>query len=395
MPKKNANGEGSVFRRGLDGRWVCEIVTGWGPDGRKRVLRHSAKTKREVTEWRTARLAERQTGTLAEPTRQTVGSFLERWLEDSVKTGVAPRTFETYRHVCRKHIIPAIGSVLLTKLAPQHLQRLYRQKVDEGHTRTALMVHAILHRALGQAVRWRIVPRNVADAVDPPRHRYQEMRPLTPEEATRFLDAAREDRLFALYVLAVATGLRQGELLGLKWSDVDFERGTLQVRRTLAWIDGSFRFLEPKTQKSRRTLALPTVAAAALKKHRAAQASERLVLGEAWAEPELVFTTKIGTPLGKSDFIRRSFKTILRRAELPDIRFHDLRHTAATLLLAAGENMRTIQEMLGHSRFGTTADIYAHVLPEQKRRAAESMDLLLASSEARSRSEYASSQGEP
>ena len=142
-------------------------------------------------------------------------------------------------------------------------------------------------------------------------------------------------------------------------------------------MDGAFRFLDPKTPKSRRTVVLPAIALSALKKHRAAQAAERLVLGEAWADPELVFTTTIGTPLGKSVLIRRSFKPILRKTELPDIRFHDLRHTCASLLLAAGENMKVVQELLGHSRFSTTADTYAHTLPGQHRQAAETMDRIL------------------
>jgi integrase len=377
LPKRSANGEGTIFKRSRDDRWVAEITAGWDADGRRKFLRHSAKTRKEVADWRAARLAERQAGLLRAPTRQTVGGFLEAWLEDWAKTAVAPRTFESYRYVCRRHVIPAIGSVLLPKLTPQHLQKLYRQKLDAGHSRTALMVHSILHRALGQAVRWNVLARNPADAVDPPRHRYKEMKALSPEEAVRFLDAAKDDRLRGLYVLAVSCGLRQGELLGLKWSDIDFTEGTVQIRRTLAWVDGAFRFLDPKTLKSRRTVVLSAIALSALKKHRAAQATERLVLGEAWADPELVFTTTIGTPLGKSALIRRSFKPILRKAELPDIRFHDLRHTCASVLLAAGENMKTVQELLGHSRFSTTADTYAHTLPDQHRQAAETMDRIL------------------
>ena len=227
------------------------------------------------------------------------------------------------------------------------------------------MVHAVLHRALGQAVKWGILARNPADAVDPPRHRYKEMKALSPEEAVRFLEAAKEDRLFGLYVLAVSRGLRQGELLGLKWSDIHFTEGTVQIRRTLAWVDGGFQFLDPKTPKSRRTVVLPAIALSALKKHRAAQAAERLILGEAWADPELVFTTTIGTPLGKSVLIRRSFKPILRKTELPDIRFHDLRHACASLLLAGGENV------------STTADTYARTLPGQHRQATETMDRIL------------------
>jgi integrase len=377
LPKRSANGEGSIFKPSCGDRWVASLTVGWDPEGRRRRIRHSAKTRREVADWLAARLAERQKGLLVEPGRQSVASFLSGWLEDWVAVSVGPRTFETYAGICRNHVIPAIGKVLLAKLTPQHLQRLYRQKLDAGHSRTAQLCHAVLYRALGHAVKWGLLARNPAAAVDRPRHRSREMKSLTPEEARRFLDAAKGNRLAALYVLAISCGLRQGELLGLGWSSIDLVEGTLQVRRSLAWVDGGFQFLEPKTAKSRRTVVLPAIALSALKKHKAAQAAERLVLGEAWADAELVFTTRIGAPLGRSVLNHHGFKPLLTKAGLPDMRFHDLRHTAASLLLAAGENMKVVQELLGHARFSTTADTYTHTLPGQHRQAAETMDSLL------------------
>jgi len=374
--KKRADGEGAIYKD--RGRWVAALTVGWDRNGRRRRLRHSAKTRKEAADWLAARLAERQRGTLAEPTRQTVREFLEAWLRDWARTSVGPRTFETYSRVVRRYVVPVLGEVPLAKFGPQHLQRLYRPLIEAGHTRTALLVHATLHRALGFAVRWNLLARNPADLVDAPKHRYGEMQALDAEQARRLLEAARGERLEAVYVLALACGLREGELLGLKWEDLDLKEGVLHVRRTLAWVDGGPRFLEPKTEKSRRTVVLPAVALAALKKHRARQAEERLTLGDAWAYPDLVFTTRIGTPLAKSDFIRRDFKRLLAKAGLPpSVRFHDLRHTFATLTLAGGADLKAVQAALGHARLTTTADTYAHVLAEQKRRVARLMDELL------------------
>jgi len=377
IPKKRADTEGSIY---LDRtRWVASLTVGWDTAGRRKRMRYSAKTRREVAAWLAERLAERGKGLLVEPSRQTVAGFLETWLEDAVRPRRAPRTFETYAGICRGHVIPAIGKVLLAKLTPQHLLRLYNQERAAGHNRTALMIHSVLHAAFDQAVKWGLLARNPADGVQRPQHHSRKMRSLTLEEAGRFLDAAKGNRLEALFVLAVSVGLRQGELFGLRWGDIDLTAGTLQVQRTLAQIDGAFVFGEPKSETSRRKVALPAIALAALKKHRATQAAEKLVLAEVWADPELVFTTRIGAPLVRSPFTRRSFKPLLTKAGLPDMRFHDLRHTAASLLLAAGENMKVIQELLGHARFATTADTYAHTLPDQNRQAAETMDRLLKS----------------
>jgi integrase len=316
-------------------------------------------------------LAERQKGLLHDPNRQTVGEFLERWLRDTAAPTLVAKTLETYAHIVRRYIVPALGRLELAKLSPQHLQQLYREKREAGLTRTVEMIHAVLHVALARAAEWGLVPRNVAEHAQPTRVRARDMRALTPDEARAFLEAAKEDRLNALYVLAIACGLRQGELLGLRWSDIDMDGGTVHVQRSLGWVSGQWLFTEGKTAKSRRTVVLPRIAVAALKKHRAVQAVERLVLGEAWAHPDLVFTTTVGTPIGKSVLIRRSFKPILQKAGLP-------RHSAATMLLAAGENPKVVQELLGHSRISITLDTYSHVIPSLQRQVAEKMDNMLA-----------------
>ena len=225
--------------------------------------------------------------------------------------------------------------------------------------RTVQYLHSVLHRALKQALRWGLVPRNVTEAVDPPRVRKEEMRPLSPAEARKLLEAARADRLEALYVLAVHCGLRQGELLGLRWKDIDLEAGTLQVRRTLS--DGTFT--APKTARSRRSVKLTAGAVEALKRHSARQADEMTRMGERYEDRGLIFASEVGTPLNRHNLAHRSFKPLLKRAELPNIRFHHLRHTCATLLLSKGVHPKFVQELLGHATIAITLDTYSHVLP--------------------------------
>jgi integrase len=289
-----------------------------------------------------------------------VGEYLRRWLNDSVRGSVKPVTFDSYSGLVKKHIIPAVGRVKLDKLSPAHLQGLYREKLDAGLSpRTVQYLHVVLHRALKQALRWNLVPRNVAEAVDPPKVHREEMRPLSPTEARKLLEVAREDRLDALYVLAVHCGLRQGELLGLKWEDVDLETDTLQVRRTLS----GDTFTAPKTARSRRSVKLTAGAVEALKRHSARQADQMTSMGERYEDRDLVFASEVGTPLNRHNLAQRSFKPLLKRAELPNIRFHDLRHTCATLLLSKGVHPKFVQELLGHATIAITLDTYSHVLP--------------------------------
>ncbi len=204
----------------------------------------------------------------------------------------------------------------------------------------------------------------------------KEIRPLSPEQARRLLEAVRGgDRLEALYVLAITTGMRQGELLGLKWEDVDLEAGTVQVRRTLSTRVGKgFSFGPPKTAKGRRSIKLPEVAKGALGRHLSAQLEEKTELKGLWEDNGLVFTTRVGTPVGRQELVARSFKPLLSKAGLPDIRFHDLRHTCATLLLGKGVHVKFVQELLGHATISITLDTYSHVLPGMGDAAAGAMD---------------------
>jgi integrase len=278
-------------------------------------------------------------------------------------------------------VVPSLGKVSVARLTAQQVQHLYSAKISDGlSTTTVHHLAMVLHKALGHAERLGLVARNVTELVDTPRMAHHELQVLDRDQVRRLLEAAREDRLGALYILAVSTGMRQGELLGLRWSDVDLDRGVVQVQATLQWgKQGSYTLAAPKTRQSRRQITLTTVAHEALRAHRVRQAEERLATGIARGEDDLIFTSRGGTALDGRNLARTDFARLLKRAELPAIRFHDLRHTAATLLLGQGVNPKIVSEMLGHSKIGITLDIYSHVLPAMQQQAAAAMDVALGS----------------
>ncbi len=264
----------------------------------------------------------------------------------------------------------------LTALSPAHLQGFYRSKLEAGLSpRTVQYLHVVLHRALKQALRWGLVARNAAEAVDPPKPQKKEIKPLARDEARRLLEVARADRLNALYVLAVHCGLRQGELLGLRWDDVDLEAGTLQVRRSLTVTKDGPAFTSPKTAKGRRSVRLTTRGVEALREHLQWQLAEIERTGDLYQDNGLIFATNVGTTINPRNLTGRSFKPLLARAGLPQtVRFHDLRHTAATLLLGRGVHPKLVQELLGHATIAVALDTYSHVLPGMGDQTAAAME---------------------
>src|SRR5215216_640460 len=265
MAKRRGNGEGTITRR-KDGRWEARYTVQSGTGPKREVL--YGKTRAEVAEKLTKAMADRDGGLVFDTNNQTVGEYLTRWLNDSVQGSVKPITFESYERLVRVHIVPALGRVKLKNLSPPHLQAFYRDRLDAGLSPvTVRYLHSLLHRSLKQALRWNLVHSNVAKAVDPPKMPRADMRAMSPKQTRLFLEAAREDRLEALYVLAVHCGLRQGELLALRWEDVDLETGTLRVGRTLSRTKDGPTFTAPKTAKSRRTVRLTAGVVEALKRH--------------------------------------------------------------------------------------------------------------------------------
>jgi integrase len=299
--------------------------------------------------------------------RQTVAAFLTRWLE-GVKIDRTPNTHSCYERAVRLHVNPHIGGIRLQQLEPMHVQGLYATLAKKGASpRLRQLVHAVLHKALKTAVKWRMVRSNAADAVDRPNVARKEMHVPTPEQMHALLDAARTHRLYPLIALALTTGMRQGELFGLEWNDFDLDAGTVFVQRTLEELQGKFRLKAPKSAAGRRRIELPAVAVAALREHRKAMLAEGHIAGP-------VFCDGDGGYLRKSNFIRRVYAPLLKAAGLPHFRFHDLRHGHATMMLALGENPKVVQERLGHAQISLTLDTYSHVLPTLGREAADRID---------------------
>ncbi len=369
---KRGNGEGTISRR-KNGGWMAQYYVHTA-EGRKRKTIYG-KTRQEVAKNLAKALSDREGGLIFDAEGLKLREYLARWLEGSVKDTVRNTTYERYEQISRTHIIPMLGDVKLKGLSPTHVRGLYKEKLQTLSPRTVQYIHVTLHKALKQAVNDGLVPRNATEAVKPPQVRREEIRPLTPEQVKQLLDAARGDRLEALYTLAVHTGLRQGELLGLKWEDVDLEAGSLHVKRTLTTARGGPRLAAPKTKGSRRRVSLTRGAVDALRGHLARQLEEIDRASSLWQENGLVFASDMGTPLDRRDLTSRQFKPLLKRAKLPETtRFHDLRHTCATLLLTKNVNPKVVSEMLGHSNIAITLDTYSHVLPNMQDSAARALE---------------------
>jgi len=376
LSKKRGNGEGSITKR-KDGRWMARYIVHSSEGPKRRTV--YGRTRQDVAAKLAKAMTDRDSGIELDPSNVTVDEYFQRWLNDSVKGSVRPITFESYERLVRVHIVPAVGRIKLKALSPAHLQGLYRNRLDAGLSPcTVQRIHAVIHRALKQALRWGLVARNVSEATDPPRAQRKEVRPLTPEQVRALLKTAHGERLEALYVLAITTGLRQGELFGLRWEDVDLETGRLSVRQALTTPKGGRRLGPPKRSKSRRSVKLTAGAVKALTVHRERQLEEREKLAELWNDHGFVFTTQVGTPINRHNFFRRSFKPLLEEAGLPrTVRFHDLRHTCATLLLSKNVNPKIVQELLGHANISQTMDTYSHLLPDMQERATSAMDDIL------------------
>ncbi len=369
--RRRGNGEGSVFFR-KDGIWVASLTRPEG--GRKHFY---GSTREEVQKKLALAVHARETGTLADARGLNTGDFLDQWMADVIRPSVRPWTYKGYEVHVRLHLKPAIGRVPLEKLTALHVQKLVNERSQTGLSpKTVRYMLGTLRAALNQAIRWQLVSRNVATLVDGPRVEQFEIQPFSPDEARRFLESIKGDRLEALYSVALTMGLRQGEALGLRWQDIDLEMGYLRVSKQLQRFDGKLHLVEPKTKRSRRSLAMPSTIAKGLSRHRSVQADERRVAGSRWVDTGLVFTRPIETGL-EGTAITKDFHRRLAQAGLPQRRFHDLRHSCATLLLVQGVSPRVVMDVLGHSQIGLTMNTYSHVIPDLRREAARRMDDLI------------------
>jgi integrase len=368
--KRRGYGEGSVYPR-KDGRWVSYIRL---PDGRKKFFTGSEKVVR-------ARLLEAQrqahAGQLVIGRDQSLSMYLERWLSDAVRHSVRPGTYEDY-DLCVRRLLPYLGRVRIRALAPEQIQHALGILLERGLApRTVRQVHMVLRRALKQAVLWRIIPNNPSDAVKPPRADRKEMQTLNEDEIRRLLSVTKGTRQHALWALLATTGCRLGEALGLRWSDIDFKSSTATIRRSLQCQRGiGLTFVEPKSARSRRTVPLPAETLAVLSEHQESRDRDRREAAELWQETDLVFTTPIGGPRNPRN-LSDPFHIALKRAGLPGVRIHDLRHSAATHLLVKHVHPKVVQDLLGHSTIAITLDTYSHVMPALAKEASSLMSSLV------------------
>jgi len=370
MTTRRGNGEGTIRQR-TDGRWEAQLSL---PGGKRKSV--YGKTRKEARDALKVALKKLDDGVDLGAPGQTLEAFLESWLAES-KSRVRPKTHRTYQDLLRLHVIPDIGKIQLDRLAAPQIATLLRDKQAAGLApKTVGHIRATLRAALNQAVRWRLIAHNPAAAVAAPRVPHAEVQVLTAEEARTLLAAAKGHRHEALWVVALSLGLRQGEVLGLRWTDVDFEANTLRITRALTRVDGKLVLAEPKTEQSRRTLPLSLRVREALLAHRDRQVFTKAMAGEHWQEQDFVFASTVGTPLQPRNTLEAWYK-LLAQAGLPRRKFHVARHTAVSLLIADGVPLRVVMELLGHSQISTTANTYGHVFAESLREAADAMDRTL------------------
>lgn len=370
MSRKRGQNEGSVYKR-KDGRWVGQVTV------QSRPISKYFKTAREAREWVKVYRDQVEAGLTLDGAKMTISAFFEIWL-GAMQTSLRPKTLIQYRQIVRQHILPTFGNMKLKDLRPDQIQSFYTSKLEKGTSaRTVLLIHAVLHKSLNYALKTGLTIRNPADAVNRPKIRRKEMVTLTDSQARALISAVDGTRDAALYYLAVSTGLRKGELLGLKWSDLDWKTRRLKIQRQTQSIPGQGQqFTEPKTAAGRRVVVLGEKAIEILRKHQGIQNMERKFADDRWQEYDLIFPSTIGTPMEGTNLYHR-YKLILQKCGLPNIRFHDLRHTAATLMLQQGTNPKIVQERLGHSDISLTLNTYSHVLPDMQEEVASKLDDLL------------------
>ena len=386
MTARRGRDTGSIYQRKdqrADGtvrvRWAGELDLGW-VDGRRARKTVYAPTRKEAQEKLQTAIRARDDGLMPANERETVETFLNDWLE--AKTNIRPSTFASYEAIVRVHLIPSLGRIPLVKLSVAEVERMLRAKsATDLSPRRVAMIRGVLRTALSRAVKHRKVSANVAALADGPRQERHEIHPLSEEQVRLFLDAIEGHRFEGLFVAALSTGLRSGELRALRWADIDLDLRTLSVEAGLAKIDGEWQRVPPKSNAGRRMLPLPDRAVTALREHRLRQVTERLAAGTEWIgnKWDLVFVSEVGTPLDASNVVH-AYQRELERAGLPRQRFHDARHSVATFWLGVGVPARVVADMLGHSQVSLTLNIYSHVVPTMRRDAADRLEAILSGS---------------
>jgi integrase len=369
MARKRAHGEGNIYQL-PSGKWHVQLSI----QGRR--ISHTARTRNEIITWIRKTNEQIEQGLTYQAAKITVGEYLRNWIA-SEEGSIKPTTHKYYQVVCEKRLIPRFGSILMKDLTADHIQFAYDKWKREGISPHVInKAHSVLHHALQRAEKTGMIIRNVASLVRPPRAPQKEMKCWSELEANQFLTSARSDRLYALFYLALVTGMRQMELLGLKWQDLDRARGIIHVRRQLLRSGG--KFTELKTRAAKRSIELGSGTLEVLQEHYQGQIQEQNIAGDRWQENDLIFTSTIGSSLNFKNMIERHFKPIMNASNVPTIRFHDIRHTAASLMLSKGISIFIVSKIMEHARPSITSDIYGHLIPGAMSGIGDMMDEIIA-----------------
>jgi integrase len=370
---------GQIIKRGDS--WTVRIFLGRDTKGKRKYFNKTIKgTKKDAQKYLTAKLREKDLGVFIEPASIALNEYLDKWLEEIAKPRLRESTFTSYKAILENYVKSKLGAKRLSDIQAYEVQKLYNDLKKQGlSSRTVRYTHVVFSSAMKQAIKWKMIMQNPCELCELPRLEKNEMKHLSQEETSKFLQAAKESKHFVLFLLVIESGMRPEEYLGLQWKDIDFEQKALSVRRAIVWKrkGGGFTFTEPKTKKSRRSIPISNSVINALKTHRRKQLEERLKLGADYQNLDLVFTSEVGTPIQPKNLIDRHFKPLLIKAEVPNIRLYDLRHTTATLLLSSGENPKVVSERLGHASIVLTLDTYSHVLPTMQQGATDKLEKMM------------------
>lgn len=377
---KRANGEGTIYQQ-KDGRWAAQLIVPDSATGKSKRRSYYGKTQKEANRKLQAAKNARDNGKILEPSKILLCDWLDRWLSDYM-IHLKPTTEQSYRYLVSTHIVPSLGNVRLKDLHAADLQRFFNQKAKSGRidgeeglsSRTVKYIHVVLNKALQKACDLGLINNNPCKIVQLPKLTSQEITPLNAEQTRMFLEGIKEDWLYPLFFTVLRTGMRKGEVLGLKWEDIDFDSKSINIERSLVEVNGKALLQDStKTKNSCRTIAISDELVKELRKHRATQKQNRLALGQPFSKHDFVFAWDDSRFISPS-YLYHHFKKLLLKNGLPAVRFHDLRHTFATLAIKEGVNPKVLSEMLGHSSVKVTLDIYFHVSLDMQGEAAEKIE---------------------
>jgi integrase len=374
---RRSNHEGSIYQRKSDGLWMGVAHVGYDASGKPLRKYVSSKKRPEVVKQLKELRRRIDDGQLLKDDAVNVSELFERWFNDVMRHQIAPSTYSNYQTVVRMHVLPALGRNKLAELTVSDVDKLLSLKADNGLSpSTVRRIRAVLAQCLDQAIRWELVHRNVATLSRSPKMNRREGRTLTPEQARHLLETLQGHHNEALYALMLSTGLRRGEALGLQWNDFDRTTGVLRVSRQLKREGSQLVTTDTKTSLSRRAVNLPAPMLKKLLEHESRQRAQVVRLGTAWIDSGYVFTSSIGTPIDPRN-LYRDFQKVCRLAGLGDWHPHELRHSAASLMLAQGVKIQVVSQVLGHSSIRMTSDVYGHLLDPDRQEAAQAMGILL------------------